>query len=78
MMSGSFEIKGYILIIFWFLWDIISALRGLEGIAYWAHVGGTVAGFCAGVILLKLQRVHRGEYDHPTVLDLLPDRGGSE
>jgi membrane associated rhomboid family serine protease len=71
---GSFELKGYILIIGWFIWDFISAIRGVVGIASWAHVGGTIAGFCAGIVLLKLQRIYLGEYDNPTVLDLLPGR----
>lgn len=68
---GSFELKGYILIIGWFLWDIFSAIRGEPGIASWAHVGGTIAGFGIGIALLKLQRIHLGDYDHPTILEIL-------
>jgi membrane associated rhomboid family serine protease len=70
----TFELKGYILVIGWFVWDVISAIRGEPGIASWAHVGGTVAGFFIGILLLKLQRVYLGEYDNPTALDLLPQR----
>ena len=66
----SFELKGYILVIGWFIWDLISALRHLPGIAYWAHVGGALAGFGIGLLLLKKQRIYRGDYDHPTALDL--------
>ena len=36
----TFELKGYVLIIGWFLWDLISALRHVPGIACWAHVAG--------------------------------------
>ncbi len=71
---GSFELRGYILIIAWFLWDVITAIRGESVIAAWAHVGGTVAGFFVGLLLLKLGRVYRGEYENPTVLELLPER----
>jgi membrane associated rhomboid family serine protease len=68
---GTFEVKGYILIIGWFAWDVFSALRHVPGIACWAHVGGTLAGFCIGVLLLKLGRIHIADYDNPTVLDLV-------
>ena len=67
---GTFDVKGYVLIIGWFAWDLISALRHVPGIACWAHVGGTLAGFGLGVLLLKMGRIHIGDYDNPTVLDL--------
>lgn len=68
---GTFEVKGYLLIIGWFAWDLISAFRGVAGVACWAHVGGMLAGFGIGVLLLKLGRIHVGDYDNPTVLDLM-------
>jgi membrane associated rhomboid family serine protease len=73
---GTFEIKGYILIIGWFAWDLISAFRHVPGIACWAHVGGMVTGFCVGLLLLKLQRIHLGDYDNPTILDVVSGRAG--
>jgi rhomboid family protein len=66
----SFELKGYVLIIGWFAWDLISAFRHVPGIACWAHVGGMLAGVGCGLLLLKMQRVYLGEYDNPTALDL--------
>ncbi len=71
---GSFEIKGYILIIGWFAWDLYTAIHGSDDIAAWAHVGGTLAGFGIGIFLLKLQRIYLGEYDNPSILNLLPSR----
>lgn len=71
---GTFEVKGYILIIAWFIWDVVMAVRGQPGIASWAHVGGTLAGFGIGILLLKMQRIYRGDYDNPTALELLPRR----
>jgi membrane associated rhomboid family serine protease len=68
---GTFEIKGYLLITGWFAWDLISAIRGVPGIACWAHVGGMVGGFCLGLLLLKLQRIHLADYDNPTILDIV-------
>ena len=66
----TFELKGYVLIVGWFLWDLLSALRHVHGIACWAHVGGTIAGFGIGLLLLKMQRIHLGDYDNSTTLDL--------
>jgi membrane associated rhomboid family serine protease len=73
---GTFEVKGYILILGWFIWDVISALRHVPGIACWAHVGGMVAGFAIGLLLLKMQRIHIANYDNATFLDLLAGRAG--
>lgn len=67
--AGIFHLAGN-MIIGWFAWDLISALRHVPGIACWAHVGGTLAGFGLGVLLLKMGRIHIGDYDNPTVLDL--------
>jgi membrane associated rhomboid family serine protease len=71
---GTFEVKGYILIFGWFIWDVISALRHVPGIACWAHVGGMVGGFAIGLLLLKMQRIHIADYDNATFLDLLAGR----
>jgi len=71
---GTFEVRGYILIIGWFIWDLISALRHVPGIACWAHVGGMAGGFIIGLLLLKMQRIHIANYDNPTVLDLVTGR----
>jgi membrane associated rhomboid family serine protease len=66
----NFDVKGYVLITAWFAWDLISALRGVPGIACWAHVGGMLAGIGCGLVLLKMQRVYRGDYENPTMLEL--------
>jgi len=68
---GTFATRGYLLILAWFAWDFISAIRHVPGIACWAHVGGTVAGFFIGMLLLRMGRIHVGDYDNPTVLDLM-------
>ncbi len=67
---GVFELKGYILICIWLAYNIWSAVTGSAGIAWWAHIGGLVAGFLIGLLLLRLGRVHRGDYDHPTAPEL--------
>ena len=70
----AFELKGYILIIGWFLWDLASAIRDVPGIACWAHVGGMVTGFFIGLLLLKMRRIHLADYDNPTALDLFSSK----
>lgn len=53
-----FRIRAWIVLVWWFLWQVLSALPELStmrpevsgGVAFWAHVGG----FVAGVVLVKL------------------------
>jgi membrane associated rhomboid family serine protease len=71
MRTGTFEIDGYLLIIFWFVMDFLHTFNKADHIAHWAHIGGTLGGFAAGVLLLKLGLVDRTEVDHPTVLGLI-------
>ncbi len=66
--GGSVELPGWLLICFWFLLDLYGAWRGTGMVAYWAHIGGTVVGFLAGLLLLKLGKVDIFDYDNPTVL----------
>lgn len=68
---GTFEISGWILILFWFAVDLFHAFEKGGHIAYWAHVGGTVTGFVLGIICLKCGLIDRTEIDHPTVLELI-------
>jgi membrane associated rhomboid family serine protease len=67
---GTFEVKGYVYIVLWFIWEIVSGVKGAARVASWAHVGGVIAGFGTGIVLLKLQRVHLGDYDNPTILEV--------
>lgn len=52
------DLRAWLVLIFWFLWQVLSGLPELMsmrpevsgGVAFWAHVGG----FVAGVVLIKL------------------------
>ena len=76
--AGTLGVPGWVLIVLWFVLDLLGALGGGGDVAHWAHVGGTIAGFAAGVLLLKLGKIDIYDYDNPTVLDLLPERVAPE
>ena len=71
---GNFDAPGYLLIIGWFLLNLMNALLGGGHIAYWAHIGGAVAGFLLGLMFIRWQLVDIGDYDNPTALDYFSGR----
>jgi membrane associated rhomboid family serine protease len=71
LRAGSFDLSGWVLIAIWFVGDLFGAFSGPAGIAYWAHVGGTLAGLLFGMLLLKLGRIDLADYDRPTLLGLM-------
>lgn len=73
--GGTFGLPGWVLIVGWFVLDLLGAVGGGADIAYWAHVGGTVSGFSVGLALLKFRKIDLFDYDHPTVLQLFPASG---
>jgi membrane associated rhomboid family serine protease len=68
--AGSFDIAGYWLILGWFALDLLGALAGGGGIAYWAHIGGFLGGFLLGLIALLSGLVKMTDYDNGTIVDL--------
>jgi len=49
---------------FWFVYQLLYGMltlgiEGVTGIAYWAHIGGFVAGIFFGLIWRKRRRIHR-------------------
>ena len=59
---------------FYFVLDLIGAFGSGGHVAHWAHVGGTVAGFVVGLVLLKAGLVIVGDYDNRTALDYFTGR----
>ena len=55
---GTFRVSSMWVIALWFVFDIWGALRGSGGVAYWAHVGGFMAGFLLALWLLMSGKVH--------------------
>jgi membrane associated rhomboid family serine protease len=72
LRPGTFDIRGFWLILFWVLVDLFTAFSGTQtGLAAWAHVGGFVAGLGLGVVYLLAGWARMADYDNPTLLDYL-------
>ena len=59
-----FEIHAFIYMGFWFLLQILQGTVALAhpsegGVAWWAHVGGFVAGLLVGPLLRRPRRIYR-------------------
>jgi len=53
------HIPAFIMIGFWFVYQFLLAFLALEtGVAYWAHIGGFVAGLALGKIFARKRRAH--------------------
>jgi membrane associated rhomboid family serine protease len=68
--SGQFELSSFWLILLWLAFDIWGAAAGLGGVAYWAHLGGFIAGFALAVILLRTRVVVMGP-DEKSLLEAI-------
>jgi len=67
----TFEVSSYWVILMWFFFDVLGAVRGGGGgVAYYAHIGGLVSGAVLGVLLLKtgLVSMEEGEKSLPMAL----------
>jgi membrane associated rhomboid family serine protease len=76
-----FEMPSIIFIMFWFLMQLLQGTAELfmpstgGGVAWWAHVGGFIAGLVLGSLLVRPQRAYRRYYADEGVLGFTP-RGG--
>lgn len=70
LRGGEFSLPGFVLILFWFFMDNLGAFGGGGAVAYWAHVGGFVAGFFLGWIFLVTGGARMAHYDNETLLEL--------
>jgi membrane associated rhomboid family serine protease len=68
--TGTFEMSGYWVVLFFLVFDIWGALTGGGMVAYWAHLGGFAAGVMVAIILLKLRLV-RMERDELSLLQVV-------
>ncbi|MEO7100807.1 MAG: rhomboid family intramembrane serine protease [Luteolibacter sp.] len=69
--GGTTEIRAWLLILFWFAFDVWGAVSGGGGIAYWAHIGGLAGGLGIGLLSLKMGWIELTEYDNRSLLQIL-------
>lgn len=65
-----FTVRSFWVILLWFAFDILGAAYGGGGVAYFAHIGGFVAGFGLAILLLQAKLVVM-ERDEKSILELL-------
>lgn len=65
----KFDSPSYVIILLWFVFDIIGVAFGGAGIAYLAHIGGFAAGFAIAVILLRKKFITMTTYEK-SLLDI--------
>ena len=58
-----FTVSSYKVILVFLLFDILGAILGSSGVAYFAHLGGFAAGFGMALLLLKLGLVKMERYE---------------
>jgi len=67
---ARFNVSGYWLILVWFAFDIMGAMYGGGGVAYFAHIGGFLTGLGLATLLLKKQVIVM-ERDEKSIFELL-------
>ncbi len=65
------EARVWTIVVVWLLFDILWMIVGGGGVAYWAHLGGFVAGVAIGLICLQAGWVQVTDYDNRTLLDII-------
>ena len=70
MRPVTFSISGCWIILLWFVFDILGAVAGSGGVAYFAHIGGFIAGFGLAVLMLSTKWVVM-ERDEKSLLQML-------
>lgn len=73
-----FEVSALAFAMIWFAMQVIPGLMSLGdtasgGIAWWAHIGGFVAGWLATPLLRRPAHVYRGYYRDEGIYGFLPD-----
>lgn len=74
--GGSFSCSAWIIILFWFAFDLWGVITGGAQIAYWAHIGGLLGGVSIGLLCLHYGWFQLTQLDHRSLLQIL--RGEEE
>jgi len=65
------EVRAWVIILGWLVFDVLWLLVGEDNIAYWGHIGGFAAGVGIGLVCLERGWLQVTEYDNKTLLDFL-------
>lgn len=68
---GFFSLSSFWMILMWFTFDILGVLLAGQGVAYFAHIGGFLAGVAIAVTLLKLKIVQMEPRYEKSLLEIL-------
>ncbi len=69
----EFSLSSYWMILFWFTFDVLGAFLGGGQVAYFAHVGGFLAGFALAVVMLKTKVVVMEPRYEKSLLDIIDE-----
>jgi membrane associated rhomboid family serine protease len=70
LIPRTFSVSSFWVILLWLAFDVLGAISGSGGIAYYAHLGGFFAGVGVGVLLLLSEQVTM-EYGERSLLAVL-------
>ena len=66
--TRTFYLPGWVILPVWFVLELVAALTGTQdGVAYWAHVGGFVAGALAGLAFRRFREIRPDDEPPPSV-----------
>jgi len=60
---GTFHVASFWMILMWAVFDLWGAIRGVEGVAYFAHLGGLAAGIALVTYLIRTKRIKMDRYE---------------
>jgi membrane associated rhomboid family serine protease len=69
--GGSFSCSAWVIILFWFAFDVWGVVTGGDQIAYWAHIGGLLGGVSIGLLCLHYGWFQLTQLDHQSLLQIL-------
>jgi len=67
---GTFTVNSIKMILIWFAFDIWGAIGNYDGVGYWAHIGGFIAGAGLATLALKKKWV-KVEYYERSIFDVV-------
>ena len=71
--GGTFRVSSYWMILLWLVFDIWGVATGGGSVAYWAHIGGFIAGLALGALLLLTHAVKMVETER-SLIDAIRNR----